>query len=157
MTAPPSLEQKFMLVINYYQNEEHQIWLKGLDGLIKIESRPVWRDGLNSSTPIRIINQALGASYAPRDWSHIVRLLELYKIDLDLLEEALDYRINVRIVNNYTSLLELYDLFEKEYVDSVIKSKGRNLNKSVKHWYNKFFNDKKPVKSKLTLIKGDKE
>tara|TARA_R100000742_G_C4219572_1_gene43699 strand:- start:11 stop:517 length:507 start_codon:yes stop_codon:yes gene_type:complete len=168
MISPISLEQKFLLVMSYYQNEDHQIWLKGSDGLIKLESRPTWVDGLNSLSSIRIINQNLGASYAPRDWSHVVRLLKLYKVDLESFEEALDYRINMRIIHNYNSLIELYNIFEKEYVDSIIKSKGQDATSSVKSWYDKFFKKAKLLsketsskskgsKPNLTVIKGDKE
>ncbi len=136
------LSKKFKYFISLLTTN-HNMYLSGRDGILIVAFRKNWDDGLSNRSNIRLLIPSIGLSSAPSSWAHMIRLLELNKVDLAEFARELDERIQLMIRSNYLNVETMIRLFGKSYVET-----AQEQNEPI---------EGVPSKFQLTLVDGGKE
>ena len=151
-----TLEDKFTELISRSSNP-YVMYLNSDMGIVKIEYRTNWDDGLDPYNHLRIINMKMGLSTAPVTWGHLIKSLKLNSITEESFAQSVNVRIENMILRNHRDLVDIKDVFGTEYVDDLIEERGdlsftEGLIDTVKRLIGKTIEESKPG---LTIVKEE--
>ena len=116
-----TLEEKFLIVVAEARYDPVDIYMRSQDGVVRVCVKEGWKDGLGSISAVRIINTTLGLVTAPRDWDHLMRVIELNGLTHQQFSDGMDNVLDRYIRNHHRSITKIRKAFGDEYVDGVIK------------------------------------
>lgn len=118
-----TLEDKFTELISRSPNP-YVMYLNSDMGIVKIEYRTDWDDGLDPYNNLRIINMQMGLSTAPVTWSHLMKSLKLNGITEEYFAQSVNIRIENMILRNHRDIVSIKEVFGTTYVDDLIEERG---------------------------------
>jgi hypothetical protein len=152
-----TLEERFIELLSLNPKSTFTMHFPSKEsGLVKLEYRYKWDDGLGNLSQMRVLSPTLGISAAPSSWEHMLKSLDASGVDTTTFEKALERKLERQIISSYRELKNIKEVFGKSYVDDIIEEKGSlSIGEELQALYDTVA--KGNDKPKFTIIKGELE